>query len=365
MQMLGECRQFNRPPRGYIRIAILVVRCDKGAIDYAATLVEQHTSSIERDRKRATSAASMLLSIAPERIWGSIDRLMREDAPCVRDLFIDASSNDRIAAGLCRALDERRLADLYIWLAQQFPPENDPKLGGHRMDARDHMPFFRNGLLDTIVKRGTAEACEQIERIRHAFPQHDWLAVTLARAKVVMHENSWIPLTPSQISVMEHCPSPDAAAQLEQYRFDVAVSFAGEYRDYVKQVVDTLLTVLPRDRVLYDQHFRAELARSNSDTLLQGFYLEAELLVVFLCPEYEQKEWCGLEWRVVRDLIKRQQNHRIMLPRFDAVEIAGLFSIDGYIDLREQPAEQAATWILERLDSNRRTATQESPGSGT
>jgi hypothetical protein len=58
--------------------------------------------------------------------------------------------------------------------------------------------------------------------------------------------------------------------------------------------------------------------------------------VPFLCADYEKKDWCQLEWRAIRDLIKRRQDDDIMPMRFDDTHIAGLFDIDGYLDLNSQ-----------------------------
>ncbi len=86
------------------------------------------------------------------------------------------------------------------------------------------------------------------------------------------------------------------------------------------------------------------------DVYLQKIYHEqTELVVVFLCREYEQKEWCGIEWRAIRDLIKKKRNNSIMLFRFDNAEISGVFSIDGYIDANINSPDQAANLIYERL----------------
>jgi len=95
-------------------------------------------------------------------------------------------------------------------------------------------------------------------------------------------------------------------------RFDIALSFPGEHRDFVKTVADILATQLDRERVFYDAYYEAELARLNLDTYLAEIYHnQAELVVVFLCAEYEQKEWCGLEWRAVRDLLKKKRPPRL------------------------------------------------------
>ena len=52
-----------------------------------------------------------------------------------------------------------------------------------------------------------------------------------------------------------------------------------------------------------------------------------------LCAEDQAKDWCGLEWRVVREVIKHREADRIMLLRLDDAPISGLLLIDGYLDI--------------------------------
>jgi nucleoside phosphorylase len=138
-------------------------------------------------------------------------------------------------------------------------------------------------------------------------------------------------------------------------RFEVALSFPGERRDYVAAVADHLAERLGRERVLYDRWHEAEFARPDLDTYLQTLYHDqSALIAVFLCADYERKDWCGgVEWRAVKDLIKRREGAAIMPLRFDNTEIPGLFSTDGYIWLggHRDPAEVAAL-ILTRWQLN-------------
>ena len=133
-------------------------------------------------------------------------------------------------------------------------------------------------------------------------------------------------------------------------RFRVALSFPGEHRDYVSKVAKALSQKLPKSQIFYDEWHQADLARPNLDTYLQNIYhKESELIVVFLCQEYEKKEWCGLEFRAIRDLIKKRQDEDIMPMRFDDADVGGILGIDGYIDLRQHTPKQAAEFILQRL----------------
>lgn len=138
----------------------------------------------------------------------------------------------------------------------------------------------------------------------------------------------------------------------KQRRFAVALSFPGEQREYVRQVDTALCKHFGADRVFYDQRFTALLARPNLDTYLQDIYhKQAELVVIFDCADYAQKQWCGLEWRAIKDLIKQRREKEIMFFRFDDAEIPGLFSIDGYVDARTHTREEAADLICERYAS--------------
>ena len=138
-------------------------------------------------------------------------------------------------------------------------------------------------------------------------------------------------------------------------RFDVALSFPGEYRKQVKSIAEKLAKALGQERVFYDEYYKAELARLDLDTYLQTIYHDqSELIAVFLCAEYEKKDWCKLEWRAVRDLIKQKESDAVMPLRFDKTHISGLFSIDGYVEITDSNLDEVAQLILQRLEINRK-----------
>jgi tetratricopeptide (TPR) repeat protein len=133
-------------------------------------------------------------------------------------------------------------------------------------------------------------------------------------------------------------------------RFLVALSFAGENRSFVEQVAEDLSNCIGQEKVLYDKYYEEEFARPNFDTYLMNLYHEeSQLIAVFLCDNYSKKEWCGLEWRVIRDLIKKKSEN-IMPFRFDATPIDGFLSIDGYIDIKGKSPKDIAKMILKRLN---------------
>ena len=73
----------------------------------------------------------------------------------------------------------------------------------------------------------------------------------------------------------------------------------------------------------------------------------------FLCGDYVQKEWCGLEWRAGRDLLKQKEDDRLMFLRLDRADIPGLYSIDGWLDISGMPDSEVTVEILKRLAESR------------
>jgi len=136
-------------------------------------------------------------------------------------------------------------------------------------------------------------------------------------------------------------------------RFRIAFSFAGEKRDFVAEVAVLLAKQFGADAILYDKFHSAEFSRSDLAFYLPDLYREkADLVVVVFCPDYENKEWCGLEWSAIYGLLKARRVGEVMLTRFARVEGKGLHGLAGYTNLDDLSPQQAADEILERLAIN-------------
>lgn len=148
------------------------------------------------------------------------------------------------------------------------------------------------------------------------------------------------------IGKIDHSTRP-----LSDISFKVAMSFPGEHRPYVASTVKKLSEHLGPNAVFYDHDYQAQLARPNSDILLQDIYSNrSSLVVVFLCEKYAEKQWCGLEWRAIRDMIKFKKDDQVMFVRFDDAAVDGVLSIDGYIDARCHSPDDLAGFVLTRLN---------------
>ena len=149
-------------------------------------------------------------------------------------------------------------------------------------------------------------------------------------------------------------PAPPKPAATR--RFAVAVSFPGEHRDRVREIESLVRARLVGCEVFFDERYEHEIAGFEADLVLQRIYHdESELVVLFFCKEYQQKEWCcKVEWRAIRDLIKKRRGRSLLPLRFDMADVEGVFSTDICPDVSKRSADEIADLIVRRLELVRR-----------
>jgi len=168
------------------------------------------------------------------------------------------------------------------------------------------------------------------------------------------------PLPPAKAShlltqVLSPPETPAALQPAVGRKYMVAFSYPGEHRLFVTRVVIAIRRLgFQRDHIFYDQFREGDVIGIDADTYLLDVYTkQSELTVVFLTAEYNAKEWTGLEWRGIRDLIKTKRGHAVLPVRLDETPIPGLLSTDIYIPPGRDPEDIALT-IFDKLQSNRK-----------
>ena len=137
-------------------------------------------------------------------------------------------------------------------------------------------------------------------------------------------------------------------------RFAIGLSFPGVFRNRAETIAELLSNSFSRERILYDYFHKAEFARANLDTYLQNLYLnETDLVVVFICHAYNEREWCGVEWRSLRSRMNKKDYDSIMFLKLDEGEPDGYFgNLDGSIDISKMSDEEVVSLILKRYRIN-------------
>jgi hypothetical protein len=132
------------------------------------------------------------------------------------------------------------------------------------------------------------------------------------------------------------------------FEFDVALSFAGEDRDYVHNVANRLRA---HDvQVFYDEYAAVDTWGADLYEVLDEIYRKkARFTVAFISTNYISKPWPKHERRsaLARALLELQP---YFLPvRLDDSELPGLRPTVGYVDARSTTPEQLVELILQKL----------------
>ena len=140
----------------------------------------------------------------------------------------------------------------------------------------------------------------------------------------------------------------------ETYKYDVALSFAGEDRKYVEEVA--LFLKKKNIAVFYDYFEEEALWGKNLISYLEEIYTnKSKYCVVFISQYYVQKEWTCYESAaaMVRLLDSNMKQKEYLLPvKFDETKVSGVLSTIGVIDGKKKTPDELGNLIIKKLHSS-------------
>lgn len=141
--------------------------------------------------------------------------------------------------------------------------------------------------------------------------------------------------------------------------FEIALSFAGEDRDYVDQVANLL-----RDsgvKVFYDIFEEASLWGENLYDYLSDVYQNKALYtIMFISERYAGKLWTNLERQSMQARAFQEHQEYILPARFDDTPIPGVLPTVGYISLSGRSPQDFVKLVHKKLINSGRTIPSES-----
>ena len=130
--------------------------------------------------------------------------------------------------------------------------------------------------------------------------------------------------------------------------YDVALSFAGEQREYVEQVAKHLREY--GKNVFYDDFEKDKLWGKNlHEHLYEVYKNESAYIIMFVSHEYNNKEWTKHERRASQERAFIQSEEYILPVRFDDAEIPGLNTTVGYLDANKFSPEEIAQLFIQKI----------------
>lgn len=135
---------------------------------------------------------------------------------------------------------------------------------------------------------------------------------------------------------------------MQEYDYDVALSFAGEDRMHAEELAELLRT--NGYKVFYDKYERAQLWGKDLYTHLSSVYKDgARYCVMFLSKHYAEKLWTNHERRSAQARAFQESEEYILAIRLDGTEIPGIPATVGYLDSRSMSIPQIYQVLVEKL----------------
>lgn len=132
-----------------------------------------------------------------------------------------------------------------------------------------------------------------------------------------------------------------------ELKYDVAVSFAGERRDYVERVIQGL--EIKGVSVYYDKSSEIDMWGEDLAAYFDEVYRhKASKCLMFISNEYVNKAWPSHERRSALAHAIRERGY-ILPVRFDDTDVPGLPETIYFLDAREKSPEQIADAVIKKL----------------
>lgn len=145
----------------------------------------------------------------------------------------------------------------------------------------------------------------------------------------------------------------------EEKEFDIALSFAGEDREYVKRVAELLTQ--SGVKVFYDSFEEANLWGKDLYSYLIDIYKNKALYtIMFISESYSKKLWTNHERKAMQARAFQESAEYILPARFDDTEIPEVLPTTGFISLVDRTPENFVEIIHKKLVNSGRTIPSES-----
>lgn len=178
---------------------------------FAESLIPSPFPSSGEARSKAIAAACALLLYAEDVGWSVVWPAIQQDTEFAREVMERIAFSVEYSGSIEQRLPEQYIADLYIFLARQYPDSDDKKhnisedeqvtgVGAYLGTPHESIKTWKNYIPQRLQERGTHQACEALRKIIYELPElKDKLQWRLLEAETLTRRQTWQPLQPEEI----------------------------------------------------------------------------------------------------------------------------------------------------------------------
>ena len=176
---------------------------DSAADVTAAQQVQSPVPADGPERQRFNAVCVAVLENPTPVAWRSLWKTIRDNAEAGEQFLLSiARSFPRRIELLPFPLPEQDLADVYEWLRDRFPPKGDPAHHDshmHPVTGREGVAALRDGFLQALQQRGTADAVSAIAGLVARRPDLPDLRRALEACRRTAVQHTWTPPTVAEL----------------------------------------------------------------------------------------------------------------------------------------------------------------------
>jgi len=143
---------------------------------------------------------------------------------------------------------------------------------------------------------------------------------------------------------------PPTSIKTDRFKYDVAISFAGENRQIADQITKAL-----REKginVFYDELEEEKVrlwGKNLRDEFIKIYGGQARYVIILISQYYPIKNWTNFEFDVAKDEARQRKSEYILPVRLDDTKIVGLKYEIKYIDLCKEGIDGLVDLIIKKL----------------
>jgi hypothetical protein len=173
---------------------------------FAEHYITQPIPENTEDRSLMLTIARLLVLSAHDARWSSIWPLITQNPEFGRELVLSLAQRPfGIGDVLGSRLSEQQIMELYLWLVEQFPYQDDPKEEGedgegfYEVTPRHEVAHWRNNLLHILQQKGTVASVKALQHIQERLPANEWIRWMVFEAQNITRRMTWTPPHPAEL----------------------------------------------------------------------------------------------------------------------------------------------------------------------
>jgi RES domain-containing protein len=135
--------------------------------------------------------------------------------------------------------------------------------------------------------------------------------------------------------------------------YDVALSFAGEQRTYVRAVAEALVATHNLS-VFFDEFLESEIwGKDLGDYLDEIYRKRSRFVVICISKEYRDKKWTNHERKSALAAAIESESEKVLPLKFDETELPGLRSTTAHLSAHRKHPAEIAQLLAQKLSGTR------------